>query len=221
MRNKDFCILMLEQEKQKRSNGDESTADLYRATRNHFAAFIREGEKSGLLGDVTQDVVQEFVLYLKGKKLRVNSVNSYISNLRAMYNRACRGWKGRPEERPFEGMQLQREETVKRAVPVEVIKQMAALDLEEEPEKKLAVDMALGCSTNTMLHLPAIAHECGIELSFDMANEISQKTPNLCHLAPAGNTYMEDLERAGVQPVDMFARTAHVECVVMLERKNR
>ena len=143
MRNKDFCRLMLEQEKQKRSNGDESTADLYRATRNHFAAFIREGEKSGLLGDVTQDVVQEFVLYLKGKKLRVNSVNSYISNLRAMYNRACRGWKGRPEERPFEGMQLQREETVKRAVPVEVIKQMAALDLEEEPEKKLAVDMAL------------------------------------------------------------------------------
>ena len=59
------------------------------------------------------------------------------------------------------------------------------------------VDMALGCSTNTMLHLPAIAHECGIELSFDMSNEISDKTPNLCHLAPAGNTYMEDLDRAG------------------------
>ena len=59
------------------------------------------------------------------------------------------------------------------------------------------IDMALGCSTNTMLHLPAIAHECGIELSFDMANEISDKTPNLCHLAPAGETYMEDLDRAG------------------------
>ena len=59
------------------------------------------------------------------------------------------------------------------------------------------VDMALGCSTNTMLHLPAIAHECGIELSFDMANEISRKTPNLCHLAPAGDTYIEDLDRAG------------------------
>ncbi len=59
------------------------------------------------------------------------------------------------------------------------------------------VDMALGCSTNTMLHLPAIAHECGLSLSFDMANEISGKTPNLCHLAPAGGTYMEDLERAG------------------------
>lgn len=60
-----------------------------------------------------------------------------------------------------------------------------------------AVDMALGCSTNSMLHLPAIAHECGIELSFDLANEISAKTPNLCHLAPAGPTYMEDLDFAG------------------------
>jgi dihydroxy-acid dehydratase len=59
------------------------------------------------------------------------------------------------------------------------------------------VDMALGCSTNTMLHLPAIAHECGIELSLDMSNDISAKTPNLCHLAPAGETYMEDLDRAG------------------------
>ena len=59
------------------------------------------------------------------------------------------------------------------------------------------LDMALGCSTNSMLHLPAIAHECGIELSFDMANEISHKTPNLCHLAPAGDTYIEDLDRAG------------------------
>jgi dihydroxy-acid dehydratase len=59
------------------------------------------------------------------------------------------------------------------------------------------VDMALGCSTNTMLHLPAIAHEAGVELNLDMANEISAKTPNLCHLAPAGDTFMEDLDRAG------------------------
>ncbi len=59
------------------------------------------------------------------------------------------------------------------------------------------VDMALGCSTNTMLHLPAIAHECGIELDLDMSNDISAHTPNLCHLAPAGETYMEDLEQAG------------------------
>ena len=59
------------------------------------------------------------------------------------------------------------------------------------------VDMALGCSTNTMLHLPAIAHEAGVTLDLNMANEISAKTPNLCHLAPAGDTFMEDLDRAG------------------------
>ena len=61
----------------------------------------------------------------------------------------------------------------------------------------LAVDMALGCSTNSMLHLPAIAHECGIDLDLSIANEISAKTPNLCHLAPAGHTYIEELNEAG------------------------
>ena len=61
----------------------------------------------------------------------------------------------------------------------------------------LTMDMALGCSTNSMLHLPAIAHECGIELDPSIANEISAHTPNLCHLAPAGRTYMEDLNEAG------------------------
>lgn len=61
----------------------------------------------------------------------------------------------------------------------------------------LTVDMALGCSTNSMLHLPAIAHEAGVELNLDIANELSAKTPNLCHLAPAGSTYMEDLNEAG------------------------
>ena len=61
----------------------------------------------------------------------------------------------------------------------------------------LTVDMALGCSTNSMLHLPAIAHECGVELNLDIANKISAKTPNLCHLAPAGRTYMEELDEAG------------------------
>ncbi len=61
----------------------------------------------------------------------------------------------------------------------------------------LTVDMALGCSTNSMLHLPAIAHEVGIDLNLDIANEISAKTPNLCHLAPAGHTYIEELNEAG------------------------
>lgn len=61
----------------------------------------------------------------------------------------------------------------------------------------LTVDMALGCSTNSMLHLPAIANECGIEINLDIANTISAKTPNLCHLAPAGHTYIEELNEAG------------------------
>ena len=61
----------------------------------------------------------------------------------------------------------------------------------------LTVDMALGCSTNSMLHLPAIAHEAGVDINLDIANEISAKTPNLCHLAPAGHTYIEELNEAG------------------------
>ncbi|MBR1750654.1 MAG: dihydroxy-acid dehydratase [Ruminococcus sp.] len=68
---------------------------------------------------------------------------------------------------------------------------------EEAFKNAIAADMALGCSTNSMLHLPAIAHECGIELDLELVNEISERTPNLCHLAPAGPTYMEDLNEAG------------------------
>ena len=64
-------------------------------------------------------------------------------------------------------------------------------------ENALTIDMALGCSTNTMLHLPAIAHELGIDIDLHHVNDISEKTPNLCHLAPAGNTFMEDLDLAG------------------------
>jgi dihydroxy-acid dehydratase len=68
---------------------------------------------------------------------------------------------------------------------------------EEAFENALTMDMALGCSTNSMLHLPAIAKEAGVHINLDIANEISSRTPNLCHLAPAGETYMEDLDRAG------------------------
>lgn len=64
-------------------------------------------------------------------------------------------------------------------------------------QNALTADMALGCSTNSMLHLPAIAHECGVDINLDIANEISARTPNLCHLAPAGHTYMEQLDAAG------------------------
>ena len=78
-------------------------------------------------------------------------------------------------------------------------KNIRPLDIMTEKafQNALTVDMALGCSTNSMLHLPAIAHECGIEINLDIANTISAKTPNLCHLAPAGPTYMEDLNEAG------------------------
>lgn len=68
---------------------------------------------------------------------------------------------------------------------------------EDAFKNALTMDMALGCSTNSMLHLPAIAHECGVALNTEIANNISEKTPNLCHLAPSGRTYMEDLNEAG------------------------
>ncbi len=78
-------------------------------------------------------------------------------------------------------------------------KNIRPLDImtKEAFENALTVDMALGCSTNTMLHIPAIAHECGIEINLDIANEISARTPNICHLAPAGHAYVEELNEAG------------------------
>ena len=80
-----------------------------------------------------------------------------------------------------------------------VRKNIRPLDIMTEKafRNALTADMALGCSTNSMLHLPAIANECRIKINLGMANEISAKTPNLCHLAPAGHTYMEDLNEAG------------------------
>ena len=85
------------------------------------------------------------------------------------------------------------------AVMEMIKKDIRPLDIMTEKafQNALTVDMALGCSTNSMLHLPAIAHECGIDINLDIANSISAKTPNLCHLAPAGHTYMEDLNEAG------------------------
>ena len=98
-------------------------------------------------------------------------------------------WSARLRLAKHAGMQIM--ELVKKDIKPRDIMTPAAFHNAE------TVDMALGCSTNTMLHLPAIAHECGIELDLDLSNEISSKTPNLCHLAPAGDTYMEDLEGAG------------------------
>ncbi|HIW82380.1 MAG TPA: dihydroxy-acid dehydratase [Candidatus Acetatifactor stercoripullorum] len=86
----------------------------------------------------------------------------------------------------------------------------------------LTVDMALGCSTNSMLHLPAIAREAGVELNLDIANELSAKTPNLCHLAPAGPTYIEDLNEAGGVYAVMNELTKknllHLDCMTVTGR---
>ena len=141
MKHKDFLKQMGLQEKEKRSAGDESTADLYRAVRNHFNNYNRGREFS--LADMTPEVVYGFIEWLRGKELRVNSVNSYLSNLRAMYNRACRGWRKKPLESPFAGLRLRREDTGKRAISAEVIGQIASLDLKAEPEKQQAADMAV------------------------------------------------------------------------------
>ncbi|OUN19941.1 dihydroxy-acid dehydratase [Pseudoflavonifractor sp. An85] len=98
-------------------------------------------------------------------------------------------WSARLRLAKHAGMQVM--ELVRRDIKPRDIMTPAAFHNAE------TVDMALGCSTNTMLHLPAIAHECGIELDLDASNAISANTPNLCHLAPAGESYMEDLEQAG------------------------
>ncbi|WP_075558357.1 tyrosine-type recombinase/integrase [Parabacteroides timonensis] len=141
MKNKDFYKEMKLQEQKKRSAGDESTADLYRAAGNHFKRFNNGRELS--LKDITPTMVYAFVEWLREKGLRTNSVNSYLSNLRAMYHRACRSWKGKPQDSPFAGLHLRQEETLKRAAPAKVIKQIASLDLKAEPKKQLAADLAL------------------------------------------------------------------------------
>ena len=138
---KDFQKQMKLQEQEKRSTGDVSTADLYRAVRNHFNNF--NGCRTFALKEMTPEVIYGFAEWLQAKGLRVNSVNSYLSNLRAMYNRACRGWRRRPLESPFTGLRLRREETTKRAVSIEVIKEIAKLDLEGEPKKQQAADLAI------------------------------------------------------------------------------
>ncbi len=85
---------------------------------------------------------------------------------------------------------------------------------EKAIKNAITVDMALGCSTNSMLHLPAIANECGVAFDLDEVNEISEKTPNLCHLAPAGPTYMEDLNEAG----GVYAVLKELDTLGALER---
>lgn len=143
MKRKDFCRQMATQEQEKRKCGDASTADLYRAVRNHFEHFT--GGKDLSHKELTGGLVREFQAWLQQKGLKVNTVNSYLSCLRAMYNRALPYGRGQREHSPFEGLRLKREETRKRAASMEVIKKIASLDIKDEPEKQRAVDLSMFC----------------------------------------------------------------------------
>lgn len=143
MKTKDFYELMEEQERRKREAGAESTADLYRAVRNRFYRFC-EGRRMSLK-KMTASLVSEFAASLKREALRVNTQNSYLSCLRAMYRRACRELMLRGPADPFEGLQLKREETVKRAVPIDVIEKIACLDFKGCSAQEQAADLALFC----------------------------------------------------------------------------
>ena len=141
MEKNDFIKLMREQEKKKRLAGAESTADLYRAVRNRFFRFC--GKEALSVKALKPDQVSDFMASLKNESLCVNTVNSYISCLRAMYNRICREKYYRPKMNPFEGIRLVREETAKRAVTVEVMEAMAHLDYKEHPDQAETAGFAL------------------------------------------------------------------------------
>ena len=141
MRKSDFSESMRVLERRKREAGAESTADLYRAVRNRFGRYCMKERL--LLQEVTAARVAGFRVALRKEGLRVNTVNSYMSSLRAMYNAACREAGGRWKENPFAGLRLKREETKKRAVPVEVVERIAGLNLRGKPELAGAVDLAL------------------------------------------------------------------------------
>lgn len=141
MEKNDFIKLMREQEKKKRLGGAESTADLYRAVRNRFLRFCGRDDFS--VKELKPDQVLDFMASLKHEGLCVNTVNSYISCLRAMYNRICREKRCQPKMNPFEGIRLVREETAKRAVTADVMEMMARLDYKDCPDQAGAAGLAL------------------------------------------------------------------------------
>lgn len=159
MKKTDFIECMKMQEEEKRRLGAESTADLYRATRVHFRTFCL-GKKIGLKA-VDAGKVAGFITYLKIHGLAVNSVNSYVSNLRAIYNKVCRQVGFIPKTNPFEGIVLKRQETQKRAVPVEVIEKIAKFDFSERPDLAGATDLALFCFMSCGMPFVDLAHLTG------------------------------------------------------------
>lgn len=125
----------------KRSLGKHSTADLYRAAGAHFRNFYGKG--ACRLSDLNPTLVADFVHYLQSLRLKTNTINSYLSSLRAVFNAALQSRLVKVKEHPFSALKLKREMTAKRAVPVEFVKKMAATDFTEDPKLDLAADLAL------------------------------------------------------------------------------
>lgn len=143
MEKKNFYESMRKQERKKREAGAESTADLYRAVRNRFFRFC--GKEVFSYKDLRPPQVIDFMSSLRNERLCVNTVNSYISCFRAMYNKICREMRYRPKIHPFEGIRLKREETAKRAVTVNVMEEMARLNYKDHPDQAQAAGLALFC----------------------------------------------------------------------------
>lgn len=131
---------MSEQIRLKRNEGKEATADLYRATRNWLIKFTCNKELS--FTDITPGFVDRFMQFLQqGKNLKTNTVNSYLSNFRAMYNKAVREGMVRKDIRPFAYLSLRTEQTTKRAVRKETMEEIASLDLQDQPDLELPADL--------------------------------------------------------------------------------
>lgn len=141
MKHIDFYEEMKVQERNKREAGAESTADLYRAVRNRLKRFC--GTEKLPLAKVTAVLVSQFMASLRQERLCTNTVNSYTSNLRAMYHRACSANKLKKTDNPFEGIRLKQEDTAKRAVEVKAMEKIACMDLQEHPSEKQAADLGM------------------------------------------------------------------------------
>ena len=130
-----------ERVRNKRSLGKYSTADLYQAAGYHFRNFY--GKEDCRLSDLNPTLVADFVHYLQSLRLKTNTINSYLSSLRAIFNAALQSRIVKVKEHPFSGLKLKREMTAKRAVSVEFVKKMAAMDFTEDPRLDLAADLSL------------------------------------------------------------------------------
>lgn len=173
----------------KRSLGKYSTADLYQAAGYHFRNFY--GKEDCRLSDLNPTLVADFVHYLQSLRLKTNTINSYLSSLRAIFNAALQSRIVRVKEHPFSGLKLKREMTAKRAVSVEFVKKMAAMDFTEDPRLDLAADlslfsfMAYGMPFIDIVHLKKVnidgdeiiynRHKTGVQISIKITIDVLVK----------------------------------------------